>query len=546
MFNRHLSVGQRLGLGFALVLSLLIMVTLVGVQRVGVIDSTLTEVDEGATLKQRYAINFRGSVHDRAIAIRDAVLEESNAGLQRHLNDIEVLKSFYAESAEPMNQLFDAQGASAQEQRLLGDIQAIEQTTLALSDRLIALRQTNDIGAARTFLLNEVSPAYTEWLNRINAFIDYQEASIATDIARVQRTASDFSMLMLVVAGIAVLLSIIVSLLIIRRLKSVLGGEPEEVAAVIRKISQGHLATAIHTDYPRSVMGELKGMSERLRETMTEVRSAADNLTGAAAGLLEASESNRNQIRQQSEGTTQMAVATNEMAASVAQVAGNANRAAEATQNADEGGMRVNAEVRQTAEAIEKLADTLEDAAGSVQQVYKESTEIETIVEVIQAIAEQTNLLALNAAIEAARAGTHGRGFAIVADEVRALASRTQDSTREISNMIDKLQEGTGKAVKVMENSRELAQTTVAQTARTEASIAGIREDISSINQMNTEIATAAEQQSRVADELNQNINRITEATEITGDVSDRVADASRDLSSLADQLTEKVAFFKS
>ncbi|MHA6493512.1 methyl-accepting chemotaxis protein [Pseudomonas borbori] len=233
------------------------------------------------------------------------------------------------------------------------------------------------------------------------------------------------------------------------------------------------------------------------------------------------------------------------MAATVNEVASYASRAASATRAADTEVATGNRVVSETASAIQHLAKTLETAADSVQQVSSDSENIEKIIEVITAIAEQTNLLALNAAIEAARAGEHGRGFAVVADEVRSLATRTQDSTREIRGMIGKLQDGAGKAAEVMRSSRQLAQQTVEQTGLAESALNKIRTEVTAINDMNAQIASASDEQSAVAEEVNQNINRIHNATLETSAGSEQVASSSRELATLANRLTEKVSFFK-
>ena len=444
--NSPMSIAQRLSLGFGLVLSLMILITLIGVQRVGFIDETLTAVRDGAALKQRYAINFRGSVHDRAIAIRDAVLDGDGAALAGHLGEIQRLDRFYQESAQAMETLLAKQAPTAAEQRLLENIKTIERSTLALTEQLISLRRDGN-QAALPLLLERVSPAYSEWLKHINAFIDHQEHVISQDLGEVREVAGGFRLLILLVAGAALLLSVGISLVIINKLKSTLGAEPHRVAQVIQQLAKGELDQQIETQYPNSVMADLQNMVRHLSDTIAQVRSAATELTHSSDQLMATSDSNNQQIRLQSSEAEQMATAINQMAATVSEVANYAASAAAATRNAGGEVTIGNRVVNETAAAIQTLARTLESATQSVQQVSTDSESIEKIIEVITSIAEQTNLLALNAAIEAARAGESGRGFAVVADEVRALASKTQQSTGDIQTHIAALQRGAQEAV---------------------------------------------------------------------------------------------------
>jgi len=250
-------------------------------------------------------------------------------------------------------------------------------------------------------------------------------------------------------------------------------------------------------------------------------------------------------VHQQQSEVNQVATAMNEMSATVQEVASNASHAAQAAQDASEQageGLKV---VDHTISSINNLANAVEEASGVINQLESDTDNIGVVLEVIRGISEQTNLLALNAAIEAARAGEQGRGFAVVADEVRTLASRTQESTLEIRSMIESLQSGSTQAVEVMTKGKEQAAISVGHAQKAGESLNGITQAVSSISDMNTQIATAAEEQTAVAEEINQNIVNISQLGEQAVSGAQQTSDASEELARLSNELQMMVGQFR-
>lgn len=542
-----MKIATRLFLGFGILQMMLIGVTLTGIVKVGFIDDTLHHIDSVDSKKQRYAINFRGSVHDRAIAVRDAASPLVDAyERQRHLNQIRELEEFYAKSARLMDELFAAgAGVTDAEQRLLADIKRVEASTQQLMGRTLGLLQNNQVDEAQRLVQSEVAASFTAWLASINAFIDYQESSIVTLLAEVRASSSSFKTLMLFVTALAIVAGFAVGYSVVSHLMRTIGGEPDEAAEVIRRVAAGDLTRSINTQYPDSIMGAVAIMTTKLSGIIRDVSGTAHNLVQAADQLAKSAGNNQHLMARQLEQTDLSAAAIKQMAVTVQAVASHTMDAANLAQSADEEANSGSSEVSKTITSIEALAREVEGAAQVIHQLSDNSGKIGSVLEVIENIAAQTNLLALNAAIEAARAGEHGRGFAVVADEVRALASRTQASTRDIQTLIEQMQSTADNAVAVMEQGRGKASESVMQAKRAGDSLQKINRSVASINGMNAQIATAAEEQSVVAEEISRNISNITEASQQAAAGADQTSSASRELVDMANRLQQGVVQFR-
>ncbi|MFK5913484.1 MAG: methyl-accepting chemotaxis protein [Woeseiaceae bacterium] len=287
------------------------------------------------------------------------------------------------------------------------------------------------------------------------------------------------------------------------------------------------------------------GFITRMQDVIREVTSSTSQLSAAAEEMSMITGETRTGVQRQQSETELVATAVNEMSSTVHEVVNSANTAAEAASQADSQSEQGRQVVSTTVTSIRSLASEVESAATVIGQLEKDSESIGSVLEVIRGIAEQTNLLALNAAIEAARAGEQGRGFAVVADEVRSLASRTQESTQEIQEMIERLQKGSRDAVKVMQSGQEQAQQTVEQASQAETALSEISSAVAQINEMNAHIAEASRQQGEVVEEINKNIINITQVADESANGADQLSTASSEMATLAVNLESQVSHFK-
>ena len=311
---------------------------------------------------------------------------------------------------------------------------------------------------------------------------------------------------------------------------------PKAVAA----LAEGDLTSNLdinRKDEVGDVMRSLHIVRGKTQGLISSISDTTGKLSATAVDMTRVSNETNDSINQLQSEAEQSATAMNEMTATVHEVASNISHAANAAQNASTETATGKKVVNETIDQVQELAHQIDTATSIIHQLEEDTKEISTVLDVIKGIADQTNLLALNAAIEAARAGEQGRGFAVVADEVRTLASRTQQSTDEINQMIEKLQSGSRKAVDTTNNIKDRMLNTVKQAGLAGSSLESISTAVEQISEMSLQIASAAEEQSAVAEEVNQNIIRISDMANSSAQSAEHSATTSNELDGLAEQL---------
>jgi methyl-accepting chemotaxis protein len=422
--------------------------------------------------------------------------------------------------------------------QLSSELQSKQQTILSL------LNQYEELGKSNPAVNAELVKAQEKLMNLSSSMNDKIDSITSLQEQKSKEDGERVSTLLITVTVIAILMGIFFALLI----RHMIVKPMNDVKAAVEKISNGDLTQTLKTDR-KDELGQLYNnigvMSRTLNKLISEVITGVLNLSSTSEQLETISKQGQTMMQSQKDETDQVATAINEMSSTVSEVARNAETAAEATTKTDNIVNQGNLKVSDTAKSIESLASDLTVTSTAMEQLKIRTDNVGNVLEVIKAVAEQTNLLALNAAIEAARAGEAGRGFAVVADEVRGLASRTQSSAKEIEDLIVELQNGAQESLDKMLRSRDLSSKNAEQAKEVLELFANISEQVGYVQDMNNQIATAAEEQSQVSDEINRSVENVRQLADRTAEGSIESVAAVSNLRALSHQLKSLTDRFK-
>ncbi len=551
-------IGSRLALGFTAVLLLLVALAVMSIREVNKIDADLTQLHDVNSVKQRYAINFRGSVHDRAINVRDLALLTDATAAKAVVSDTERLARFYAESATSLDALLVRRtDTDSEERRILTSIKETESKTLPLIKQAVEAQQKGDLEQVKKSV--EMSrPLFVEWLARINQFIDLEEKQNNIIAERASNIARGFQFFTLLLAGGAVVLGAgfaFWSMNAVRPLRT--------LAEAMRKLATGDLSVAIPGTGRRDEVGDMAGAVQIFKDNATEVarltteqeaakarasteraaamRALADRFERSVSAVVDTLGTAARDLNIDARSMTAAADSTNQQTqnavSAVEQTATNVHSVAAAAEELSASIREISRQVSQSTTIAGQAVNQAEKTSRSVSGLAVAAQRIGEIVQIIESIASQTNLLALNATIEAARAGDAGKGFAVVAAEVKTLANQTAQATQEIQAQVSQIQSATSETV---------------------TEIGAIGTVIGQINEITTAIAAAIEQQGAATGEISRNVQQAASGTEEaskavttvsavaaeTGSSAAHVLSAAANLASQSDKLKLEVESF--
>lgn len=536
---RNLKVSARAALSFMFIALLLVALGGISVWKMGEIRDTAKDLEDDAFASVVVADRINATMLRLRLEVR-RMLTQTNP------QDMATTTGMIASLSEDLKKqiaLYAPFVASDKEGQLFKAVSENTDKALVAFDQVTALIRKNAANEALAYLSSNVTPVTRLLDDAVNGLVQMNIDEAANSGKESEDSYQSGLTFVIFIIAAATLATIVLAVLFTKSIVAPL----RDMLRVNDTIAKGDLRSVITVtgkDEFSDLMRATHVMQNNLRDTIKLIGDSSTQLASAAEEMNAVTEESSRGLLRQNNEIDQAATAVNQMTAAVDEVARNAAAASDAAKASDQSTRTGAARVTSTVDAIEKLSKTVQNTSADVERLAVQSKDISKVLEVIRTIAEQTNLLALNAAIEAARAGEQGRGFAVVADEVRALAHRTQTSTQEIEKMIGDILTGTAQATKAMSESCDQADGTLTIAHEAGAALTLIAKAINEINEMNLMIATASEQQAQVARSVDGNLMSIRDLSIQSATGANQTAAASSELSVLAADMNKLVARF--
>jgi methyl-accepting chemotaxis protein len=540
---KNMTVTVRMGLLVGLTALFAVVIGFVGYLSAVRLTAMLSDMDSGGVLATRYLSKTEDAMWQLRYGISQYIAVPDPAARGKIIGDG---PKYFAMIDENLD-LYSKVKLTDDARTALNDLTTSYKLYKEDRPRWFELMEAGRTEEAAAYRAKTIFISGGQAVNALGRLIDIQTKR-SDEINALSASEAHSAKLQIIAAGMVLIVSsVLIGLWITRAMLKKLGGEPDYAMEVAHRVAGGDLTmdVVLKNGDSSSLLFAMKNMVEKLQTIIEDVRSAADSVASASEELNANSAQMSSGMAEQAGKTAQVSTASEQMSATVMDVARNISNATEKVKVADVTAKKGEEKVTRTIEGLNNITSSVMQTSEVVTRLGKSSGEIGNIVAVIDDIADQTNLLALNAAIEAARAGEQGRGFAVVADEVRKLAEKTMRATKEIGAMIETIQRDTVKAVESMESGKLAVKTGKDLAKEAGDSLVAILTNVNGITEMMQQIATASEEQATVVDNISRDIEGVAATTRETASASKHVTDAAGDLSSLAGTLQGIVARFR-